>query len=225
MNVKLVATTQPTKEFLIDHPDIQGTEALTAYCARVSSPGNQDNPDYEKLIAYCIKHQHWSVLETVSATFEITTSRAIAAQILRHRSFTFQEFSQRYASVTSYEGAQARRQDSKNRQSSHDDLPAEDVEWFDTVQKSMWVYANTLYQEALKKGIAKECARMILPIGVSTTLYMTGSLRSFIHYLQLRTAAGTQKEHRDVANEMQQIFVSQFPTISRALGWQQKESD
>jgi thymidylate synthase (FAD) len=214
MHVKLIAHTVPVKDF----PGEQSAEAIIAYCARVSSD-NQENPEYEKLFKYCLDNGHVSILETASLTLEIETSRAISAQILRHRSFCFQEFSARFQSVTKYEGGKARRQDKKNRQSSHEDLPQKTVEWFDEVQQAVWIYTNTLYQEAMKKGIAKECARMILPIGVSTTLYMTGSARSWIHFIQTRTHESTQKEHRDIALEAKKIFSEVFPTVAKSLGW------
>lgn len=199
-----------------DTPDTP--EALIAYTARVSSP-HQDNPDYEKLIAYCLANGHWSVFEMVDATIEIETSRAIAQQILRHRSFSFQEFSQRYAKVQAFEHYEARRQDDKNRQNSIDDLPEKTKEWFRQVQVSQQENAMTFYKIAIQNGIAKEQARFLLPIGVQTKLYMKGSLRSWIHYLQVRTDASTQKEHRDIANACKSILANEFPVIAKVLGW------
>lgn len=194
-------------------------EKIMGYVARVSNPANQENPNVAKLLAYCIKHQHWSVFETASLTLEITTSRAIAAQILRHRSFTFQEFSQRYASPQDFVVYEARRQDTKNRQNSVDDLPEIDKEWFRTAQNTTWVMAKQLYDTAISKGIAKECARFLLPLSVETKLYMTGNVRSWLHYIELRTSEGTQLEHKGIALECKKIFKELFPTVSEALEW------
>lgn len=198
-------------------------EALVAYCARVSSP-HQENPDYAKLLGYCAKHKHWSIFEMASMCVEISTSRAIAQQILRHRSFSFQEFSQRYATVGEYVEYGARRQDTKNRQNSIDDICIEDQGWFFESQRKVWEQSKGLYDEALGKGIAKECARFLLPLNVRTRMYMHGTLRSWIHYLELRTAEGVQKEHRDIALGIQRIFIGQFPETAKALGWQVVES-
>jgi thymidylate synthase (FAD) len=195
-------------------------EKFMGYVARVSNPANQDNPDVSGLLKYCIRNQHWSVFETASITMEISTSRAIAAQILRHRSFTFQEFSQRYASPSDFEVYEARRQDTKNRQNSTDDLSAEDKEWFITEQKLNWDYCKSAYDAAIARGIAKECARFLLPMSVSTKLYMTGSVRSWIHYIELRTKQGTQLEHKLIADECKKIFGELLPTIAQALEWQ-----
>jgi thymidylate synthase (FAD) len=194
-------------------------EAVMGYCARVSNPANQDNPDYAKLLSYCIKNRHWSVFEMASLCLEITTSRGISPQILRHRSFSFQEFSQRYASPTDFVVYSARRQDSKNRQNSLDDLSGETLEWFEHEQRITWDACKASYDEAVKHGIAKECARFLLPASVETKLYMHGTVRSWIHYLELRTTPGTQKEHRDIAIECRRIFCEQFPTIGEALEW------
>jgi thymidylate synthase (FAD) len=194
-----------------------GAEKTVMYCARVSSP-NQDS-DNPKLLSYCIKHGHWSVFEQASMTVEIQTSRAISAQILRHRSFSFQEFSQRYSEVTSFETYEARRQDVKNRQNSVDDMSEEDKRWFVETQHIVQEQCERLYNHALRRGIAKEQARMLLPMSASTKLYMTGNLRSFMHYIQLRTEAGTQLEHRVIAEEIKRLFMEQFPIISEALGW------
>ena len=193
-------------------------EKLIAYCARVSSP-NQENPEIAKLLAYCIKHQHWSIFEQASMTVEITTSRMISAQILRHRSFVFQEFSQRYAEAQEIVLCESRRQDTKNRQNSIDDLSnAIKDEWL-RHQEYHFERCLILYEWALKNGIAKECARAVLPMQTKTKLYMTGSIRSWIHYLELRTGPDTQKEHRDIAVAIKRIFVEQLPVTSEALGW------
>ena len=193
-------------------------EKLIAYCARVSSP-NQENPEIAKLLAYCIKHQHWSIFEQASMTVEIETSRMISAQILRHRSFVFQEFSQRYAEAQEIVLSEARRQDTKNRQNSIDDLnDAIKEDWIE-LQENIFRWALEGYHWALHNGIAKECARAVLPMQTKTKLYMTGSIRSWIHYLELRTGPDTQKEHRDIADAIKRIFVEQLPVTSEALGW------
>lgn len=186
--------------------------------ARVSSP-NQDNPEKDKLIKYLITHKHWSPFEMAYLTVEIRTSRAIGRQILRHRSFTFQEFSQRYEKSFDIEYYGARRQDSKNRQNSIDDLPDEVDTWFLQAQEQVVNLAYALYHEALAKGIAKECARFLLPELTTTKMYMSGNIRSWMHYLQLRTGQETQLEHREIAERCKQIFIEQFPTISKALEW------
>jgi thymidylate synthase (FAD) len=190
-----------------------------AYCARVSNPKNQDNPDFSKLLAYCIKHGHWSVFEQANMVVEINTSRAIAAQILRHKSFNFQEFSQRYSTVNSFIEYEARRQDEKNRQNSIDDLPEDTKEWFKKSQKDVWDLAYSKYEEALSKGIAKECARFLLPLNSETRLYMNGTIRSYIHYIQLRTHESTQLEHRIIAEEIKKVFIENLPIVAKALGW------
>ena len=197
-------------------------EKHIAYCARVSNPNNQDNEKFSGLLKYCIKHQHWSIFEQAFMTLEITTNRGIAAQILRHRSFTFQEFSQRYA-PTSFLGEielpELRRQDDKNRQNSIDDLDPEIVEKLNRQMITLFSSANNLYQQMLDAGVAKECARFVLPLATPTKLYMTGSIRSWLHYIELRSAHGTQKEHMDIANSCKKIFVEQFPSISEAMEW------
>ena len=193
-------------------------ENLVAYCARVSSK-NQDNPNIQKLLEYCIKHEHWSVFETAYITIEIETSRAISAQILRHRSFTFQEFSQRYAEVPDFITYKARRQDKKNRQASIDDMKFEDRHWFDIAQDRVQSLTAALYLDALDKGIAKEQARFLLPMSSKTKLYMTGNIRSWIHYLDLRSKWDTQKEHRDIAIEIKEILKKELPIISKAVKW------
>ena len=197
-------------------------EKHIAYCARVSNPNNQDNEKFSGLLKYCIKHQHWSIFEQAFMTLEITTTRGIAAQILRHRSFTFQEFSQRYA-PTSFLGdielPELRRQDDKNRQNSIDDLDPVIVEKLNRQMITLFSSANNLYKQMLDAGVAKECARFVLPLATPTKLYMTGSARSWLHYIELRSSHGTQKEHMDIANSCKKIFVEQFPSISEAMEW------
>ena len=193
-----------------------------AYCARVSNPANQNNNDIAGLIRYCINHQHWSIFEMAFMTVEIQTTRAIAAQILRHRSFTFQEFSQRYADANLLGDIpmfDIRSQDHKNRQNSIDDIEAlEKLKWgvkcSELMQQSL-----TLYNEMLEAGIAKECARFILPLATPTKIYMSGSIRSWITYINLRSGNGTQLEHQDIANRCKNIFTTILPTISEALKW------
>jgi thymidylate synthase (FAD) len=209
MTVKLISVT----------PDAEKT---MAFIARVSNPANQDNENYAKLLAYCIKHNHWSVFEQSSMTLEIETTRGIAAQILRHRSFTFQEFSQRYADSSllgEIPVPDLRRQDTKNRQNSIDDFSKD-------VKQDLWLKINDhfqasmeLYKELLDKGVAKECARFVLPLATPTRIYMTGSCRSWIHYINLREKNGTQKEHMDIALECKKVFSEQFPTVAEALEW------
>ena len=209
MTVKLVSVT----------PD---AEQLMAYIARVSNPSNQDNEKYSGLLKYCIKHNHWSVFEQSTMTLEIETTRAIAAQILRHRSFTFQEFSQRYAASTALgeiDLPELRKQDLKNRQNSTDDLDPKTVEKFERQMITLFSSAKSLYTQMLDAGVAKECARMVLPLCTPTRIYMTGSCRSWIHYINLRSAHGTQKEHMDVVEGVRKIFSEQFPVVSQALEW------
>lgn len=215
MQVRLISVTTPC--FDTENKPLTA-EGLIAYCARVSSP-HQENLDYEKLLAYCISNRHWSIFEMADMTVEIVTSRAIAPQILRHRSFQFQEFSQRYARVQAIETYTPRRQDSKNRQNSLDDLGTETIEWFENAQAEIARISMEKYEEALDKGIAKECARVLLPLGTRTKLYMKGSVRSWIHYLEVRTDRSTQKEHRDIAEAIRTIFCDQFPVTASALGW------
>lgn len=190
-------------------------EKLVALCARVSS-SNPDNPEYEKLLAYLIKHKHWSPFEMASLCLEIETTRGVSPQILRHRSFSFQEFSLRYAAATEFEEYEARRQDTKNRQNSISDMDTSDKDWFRDAQFKVNSVSESLYEEALKRGIAKECARNLLPMSTKTKLFMHGTLRSWIHYIELRAADGTQKEHRDIALEAKRIFTEQFPLIAKA---------
>ena len=197
-------------------------EQTMAYIARVSNPNNQDNENYAGLLRYCIKHQHWSVFEQSSMTLEIETTRGLAAQVLRHRSFTFQEFSQRYADsnlLGEIELPELRRQDTKNRQNSIDDLDPAVVEKLEKQMNTLFSSAFSLYNQMLDSGVAKECARMVLPLCTPTRIYMTGSCRSWIHYINLRSAHGTQKEHMDIANACRKVFIEQFPTVSESLEW------
>jgi thymidylate synthase (FAD) len=202
-------------------------EKNIAYCARVSNPNNQDNENYAKLLKYCIDHKHWSIFEMAFLTLEINTTRGLAAQILRHRSFTFQEFSQRYADATllgeDIPLFELRRQDNKNRQNSIDDIDYETVVKWNTQIREHFAKAKALYYGMIKDGIAKECARFVLPLATPTRLYVSGSVRSWITYIALREKNGTQKEHMHIAKECKQIFNDQFPSISEALGGLDKE--
>ena len=210
MTVKLISVT----------PDAEQT---MAFIARVSNPANQDNENYAKLLAYCIKHNHWSVFEQATMTLEIETTRGIAAQILRHRSFTFQEFSQRYADTNliteNIPVPELRRQDTKNRQNSTDDLDDAVKLQFQSEIAEHFAASNALYKRLLEAGVAKECARFVLPLATPTRLYMTGSVRSWAHYINLRSANGTQKEHMVIADQCKQVFKEQFPTVAEALEW------
>jgi len=211
MTVKLISIT----------PDAEKT---MAYIARVSNPSNQDNENYSGLLKYCIKHNHWSVFEQSTMTVEIETNRGIAAQILRHRSFTFQEFSQRYAETNllgSIPAPELRSQDSKNRQNSIDNIPDEQKKKLQKTIERYFAEGIDLYNELLREGIAKECARFVLPLATPTRIYMTGSCRSWIHYINLRSAHGTQKEHMVIAEQVRDVFVKQFPAVSEALEWQE----
>ena len=197
-------------------------EKHIAYCARVSNPNNQNNESIAGLLKYCIKHQHWSIFEQAFMTLEIETTRGLAAQILRHRSFTYQEFSQRYAESTALgdiELPELRRQDDKNRQNSIDDLDPKVVEKLNRQMNTLFSSAYSLYNQMLEAGVAKECARFVLPLATPTRLYMTGSIRSWIHYIELRSAHGTQKEHMDLVENVRKVFVEQFPTVAEALEW------
>ena len=198
-------------------------EKNIAYCARVSNPNNQENEKIAGLLKYCINHQHWSIFEMAFMTLEINTTRGLAAQILRHRSFTYQEFSQRYADSSLLAEQipmfDLRRQDTKNRQNSIDDIDEFTKQEFEIQIQRYFAEGMDLYQAMLDKGIAKECARFVLPLATPTRLYMSGSVRSWIHYIQLRSANGTQKEHMDIANECKCIFAGEFPVIAEALGW------
>ncbi len=189
------------------------------YCARVSNPEIQENPNVAGLLRFCIKHAHWSVFEMADMCIEIQTTRGISAQIIRHRSFHFQEFSLRYSVATQIERVRPRRQDLKNRQSSHDDLPAETLEWFERSQQDHFAKSRELYDEALKRGIAKESARFLLPMASETTLYFKGTVRDWIHYIALRSDPGTQLEHREIALACKAIFTEQLPVVAEALGW------
>ena len=197
-------------------------EKTMAYIARVSNPSNQENDNYSGLLKYCIKHNHWSVFEQSTMTLEIETTRAIAAQILRHRSFTFQEFSQRYAKSNELGKIQLpdlRRQDVKNRQNSIDDLDPFTKQKLEAQMITLFSSAQSLYNQMIDEGVAKECARMVLPLCTPTRIYMTGSCRSWIHYINLRSAHGTQKEHMDIAEACRKVFTEQFPAVSEALEW------
>ena len=198
-------------------------EKTIAYVARVSNPANQENEKFAGLLRYCIQHGHWSVFEQAFMTVEINTTRGLAAQILRHRSFTYQEFSQRYQDVSHIREdiplPELRSQDEKNRQNSIDDVDPEVVERFNKEMRSHFDKSIDLYKSMLHAGIAKECARFVLPLATPTRLYMTGSCRSWIHYINLRSAHGTQKEHIDLVEEVRKIFVEQFPDVSQALDW------
>ena len=210
MNVKLISVT----------PDAEST---MAYVARVSNPNNQENPNYAKLLGYCIKHNHWSVFEQAFMTLELETTRGVAAQVLRHRSFTYQEFSQRYADSSMLADQvpmfDLRRQDTKNRQNSIDDIDPFVKQEFEIKIRRHFDEAMVLYQSMLDSGIAKECARFVLPLATPTRIYMSGSCRSWIHYINLRTANGTQKEHMDLAEGCKKVFIEQFPTCAEALEW------
>ena len=210
MSVKLISVT----------PDAEQT---MAYVARVSNPKNQENPNYAKLLGYCIKHNHWSVFEQAFMTLEIETTRGLAAQVLRHRSFTYQEFSQRYADSSLLADQipmfDLRRQDTKNRQNSIDDIDDYVKQDFEIKIRRHFDDAMMLYQSMLDMGIAKECARFVLPLATPTRMYMSGSVRSWIHYITLRSANGTQKEHMGIAEACKKIFVEQFPTCAEALEW------
>jgi len=214
MTVKLISVT----------PDAEQT---MAYVARVSNPANQDSENYAGLLRYCIKHNHWSVFEQAFMTLEIETTRGIAAQILRHRSFTFQEFSQRYADsslISEYIPVpELRRQDTKNRQNSIDDIPEYERLTLQGKIQDHFAHSMRLYKELLDHGVAKECARFVLPLATPTRIYMSGSCRSWIHYINLRSANGTQKEHMDIAEACKCMFICQFPTVSEALGWTRSE--
>ena len=210
MSVKLISVT----------PD---AAKMMAYVARVSNPNNQENPNYAKLLGYCIKHNHWSVFEQSFMTLELETTRGVAAQVLRHRSFTYQEFSQRYADSSMLADQvpmfDLRRQDTKNRQNSIDDVDPFVKQEFEIKVRRHFDEAMVLYQSMLDSGIAKECARFVLPLATPTRIYMSGSCRSWIHYINLRTANGTQKEHMDLAEGCKKIFIEQFPTCAEALEW------
>jgi len=218
MNVRLVCFSQVSDEFWSE-TNFESLQDIVAYCARVSNPANQNNPDNDKLIRYLIENKHWSPLEMVSLTLEITTTRDIARQILRHRSFSFQEFSQRYADPTkdlNFVKREARLQDTKNRQNSIEVNDWELQEEWEGRQLLLSDHAKNVYDWAINNGIAKEQARAVLPEGlIESRLYMAGTLRSWIHYIQLRSDNGTQKEHREVAIECGKIIAEVFPTIKK----------
>jgi thymidylate synthase (FAD) len=220
MNVKLLSFSQPADEFR--NMGLENAQELIAYCARVSNPSNQFNTETsEKLIRYLVKHQHWSPLEMVSACIEITTTRDIARQILRHRSFSFQEFSQRYADPTkdlAFVTREARLQDTKNRQNS---IATDDIQlqaWWDAKQKWIIEQARIAYSEAIERGIAKEQARAVLPEGLTESrLYMNGTLRSWVHFIELRSANGTQLEHQEVAKACAEVIAKVFPMTTEFI--------
>ena len=209
-NVKLISVT----------PD---AEKHMAYCARVSNPNNQENEKFSGLLKYCVKHQHWSIFEQAYMTLELNTTRGIAAQVLRHRSFTYQEFSQRYADSSllgeTIPLPELRRQDTKNRQNSIDDLDPFVIQNLELQMQTLFDSSMALYQQMLERGVAKECARFVLPLACRTKIYMTGSVRSWIHYIDLRSANGTQKEHMDLALGAKEIFCEQFPAVAEAMEW------
>lgn len=232
MKVRLVSKTEIDEEYLQELmkeatednlefvKNIQNTEGLIAYIARVSS-SDQKNPSYAGLIKYCMSHGHWSILETANVVFEIETTRAIAPQILRHRSFSFQEFSQRYAAVDDdgLEIFKARRQDKKNRQNSVDDLSDEIKAEWEQRQKENWDKSIEDYKWALDNNIAKETARAVLPMQAKTRLFMNGNLRSWVHYVNLRSDPATQKEHREIAEEIKRQLIKKFPVVAEAASW------
>ena len=209
-NVKLIAATQGANG--------ESPQEVISFVARVSNPHNQDNfHTAGRLLKYCIDHQHWSIFETASMTLEINTNRGIAAQILRHRSFTYQEFSQRYAVATEINVPDLRRQDLKNRQNSIDDLPEEKVEFLQQQIDNHYRSALDIYNSMLDSGVAKECARSVLPLSTATRLYMSGTIRSWLHYVDLRAANGTQLEHMQIARSIGDILADQVPTVARAM--------
>jgi len=215
MTVKLISVT----------PD---AEKNIAYCARVSNPNNQNSDNITKLLKYCIDHKHWSIFEMASLCLEINTSRGIAAQILRHRSFTFQEFSQRYADTTLLAEEiplfELRRQDTKNRQNSTNDLDEEIIYRWNSKLREHFAKSKAIYDGMIKDGIAKECARFVLPLATPTRLYMNGTIRNWIHYIELRASNGTQKEHMDIAEACKCVFICQFPDVAKALEWDRSEN-
>jgi len=207
-------------KFISVTPDAEKT---MAYVARVSNPKNQDNEKFAGLLGYCIKHGHWSVFEQAHMTVEINTTRGLAAQILRHRSFTYQEFSQRNADSSMLSKViplpELRRQDDKNRQNSIDDINPRDAAYMQATMEEHFARSLEIYNDMLEYGVAKECARMVLPQATLTRLYMTGSVRSWIHYIDLRSAHGTQKEHMEIAEQIRDLFIKEFPSIAQAMEW------
>jgi len=219
-NVKLISHTSGAGELEGKSP-----QEVISYVARVSNPHNQENYRTSAgLLKYCIKHEHWSIFETASMTLEINTNRGIAAQILRHRSFTYQEFSQRYADTKLLDNElplpTLRRQDTKNRQNSIADLPPGAIKEYQSKIAKHFDDAMWLYNNLLDSGVAKECARFVLPLSTPTRIYMTGSCRSWIHYINLRSSNGTQEEHRLIAEDCREVFKNVFPEVSTALEWE-----
>lgn len=214
--VRLISITKPVAKKIKKFTP----EELITYIARISNPNNQLNTETsDRLLKYCVKHAHWSIFEHVFFTVEITTSVAIATQILRHKSAFFQQFSARYQSVTSFETYPARRQDDKNRQNSVDDMSDDDKDWFLKAQQEIQNRSLELYNDALSRGVAKEQSRFLLSQSATTTMYMTNNLRNWIHYISIRTDPTTQKEHRDIALKIKTIFIRKFPVIAKALEW------
>ena len=220
INARLIAVTQPTVEVAASN-----SEALVAYCARVSNPSNQDNPDYKKLLGYCMDHHHWSVFEMANAIVEVEAPRDITRQLLRHRSFSFQEFSQRYSDEIEFTNREIRSQDLKNRQNSNDDLdPEVKNDWHDYIEENIPVIQGA-YQHLRNLGVAKECARVILPEGLTMSrLYVNGTLRSWMHFLQVREGNGTQKEHMILANKIREVLEPAFPTVFGMMKGNENES-
>lgn len=210
LSAKLIGITQPTVEV-----PAANAEALVAYCARVSNPSNQANPEYNKLLQYCIDHKHWSIFEMVNAVVEVEAPRDITRQLLRHRSFSFQEFSQRYSDEIEFTEREFRRQDTKNRQNSIDDVDPQTKEWVEDCAESVIYCAESDYRSFIKAGIAKECARVILPEGLTMSrLYVNGTLRSWLHYLDVRDDPGvTQWEHVLLAREIRKVLAPAFPSV------------
>ncbi len=215
---RLIALTKIVDEDLLEELKDGSSEELIMYCARVSNPNNQTSGN-TKLLDYCAKQKHWSIFEMSNMVIKVETSRAIAQQILRHRSFSFQEFSQRYAKAQEIIKYPARRQDDKNRQNSLDDMDEKTKLWFDVAQDVTNKRCVDNYEEALRMGIAKEQARFLLPLSTKTVLFMSGSIRSWVHYIDLRSGVETQKEHRDIAMACKNIFCEQFPNIAKSLDW------
>ncbi len=215
MKVELVAVTKGAGKL-----EGHNAQDIISYCARVSNPKNQENFDTaSKLLGFCISENHWSIFDMATMTIEVVTSMPIAKQILRHKSLYFQEFSGRYAKTEQREVVSARRQDLKNRQNSIDDLSEDTLQWFEKAQEELWEKSQAVYQEALKRNVAKECARFVLPQLTQTTMYVHGTVRSWIHYITTRTHESTQKEHRDIAEAAKVIFINQFNDVAKALSW------
>ena len=218
-DVKLISCTQGAGEL-----EGKGPQEVITYVARVSNPHNQENfRTAAGLLKYCINHAHWSIFESASMTLEINTNRGIAAQVLRHRSFCFQEFSQRYADTKLLDQLipvpELRKQDKKNRQNSTNDLPPGMVSEYKTKIEELFEESMHLYNNLLDNGVAKESARFVLPLATPTRIYMTGSCRSWIHYINLRTANGTQQEHMEIAEQCREVFTTVFPDVAEALDW------